>query len=84
MKKYRKHLCRLLLAAVMGGLLLWGHRGNMVRLVKGTESKFAFHKGNRSKAGGAPGAEKEDKPAPEQSKASGAEGEKTGEGQKSD
>ena len=33
-----------LLAAVMGGLLLWGHRGNMVRLVKGTERKFSFHK----------------------------------------
>ena len=45
----------LLLAAVMGGLLLWGHRGNMVRLVKGTERKFAFHKRD---AAPAPGAEK--------------------------
>jgi len=39
----------LLLAAVMGGLLLWGHRGNMVRLVKGTERKFELHKGSQSK-----------------------------------
>lgn len=34
----------LLLAAVMGGLLLWGHRGNMVRLVQGNERKFSFHR----------------------------------------
>ena len=43
----------LLLAAVMGGLLLWKHRGNMVRVIKGTESKFAFHKGSQSKKNGA-------------------------------
>lgn len=42
----------LLLAAVMGGLLLWKHRGNMVRVIKGTESKFAFHKGSQSKKNG--------------------------------
>ena len=62
----------LLLAAVMGGLLLWGHRGNMARLVKGTESKFAFHKGSQSKKAGAgenvpaepAPAEKEAEPAP--------------------
>ena len=52
----------LLLAAVMGGLLLWGHRGNMVRLVKGTESKFAFHKGSQSKK---TGAEESGSPPPE-------------------
>lgn len=40
----------LLLACVMGGLLLWKHRGNMVRIVKGTESKFTFHSGSQSKA----------------------------------
>ncbi len=34
----------LLLAVVMGGLLLWRHRGNMVRIVTGTESKFTLHK----------------------------------------
>ena len=34
----------LLLAILVGGLILWKHRGNMVRLVKGTESKFALHK----------------------------------------
>ena len=66
----------LVLAAVMGGLLLWGHRGNMVRLVKGTERKFEFHKGSRAQKPGAgesapaapaesaPGAE-EAGPAPE-------------------
>ena len=39
----------LLLAAVAGGLLLWKHRGNMVRVVKGTESKFVLHGGSQSK-----------------------------------
>lgn len=34
----------LLLAIVVGGLILWKHRGNMVRIVKGTESKFTLHK----------------------------------------
>ena len=34
----------LLLAILVGGLILWKHRGNIGRLVKGTESKFAFHK----------------------------------------
>lgn len=59
----------LLLAAVMGGLLLWGHRGNMVRLVQGNERKFEFHKGSRSSKAAA--AEKsasepeEETPAPE-------------------
>lgn len=33
-----------LLSAVMGGLLLWGHRGNMVRLIHGNERKFSFRK----------------------------------------
>lgn len=32
------------LAIIIGGLILFKHRGNMVRLVKGTESKFALHK----------------------------------------
>ena len=40
----------LLLAGVMGGLLLWKHRGNMVRVVKGTESKFVLHGGRQSRA----------------------------------
>ncbi len=40
----------LLLAAVAGGLLLWKHRGNMVRVAKGTESKFVLHGGSQSKA----------------------------------
>lgn len=64
----------LLLAAVMGGLLLWGHRGNMVRLVKGTERRFSF---SRKEAAAEPkaeeGAEAEKEPAPE------AESEKSGE-----
>jgi glycerol-3-phosphate acyltransferase PlsY len=32
------------LAAVCGALILWKHRGNMKRIVRGTESKFALHK----------------------------------------
>ena len=64
----------LLLAAVMGGLLLWGHRGNMVRLVKGTERRFSFC---RKEAAPEPKAEErpeaEGEPAPE------AESEKNGE-----
>lgn len=32
------------LAVVIGGLILWKHRGNMVRIVKGNESKFSLHK----------------------------------------
>lgn len=34
----------LLLAVVMGGTLLWGHRGNIARLLAGTESKLSFKK----------------------------------------
>ena len=60
----------ILLAVIMGGLLLWKHRGNMVRIVKGTESKFTLHSGSRSKsaAGGsvpAPEAPAESEPAAE-------------------
>ena len=40
---YRDKLI-LLLSVIVGGLILWKHRGNIVRLVKGTESKFALHK----------------------------------------
>ena len=49
----------LLLAILVGGLILWKHRGNISRLVKGTESKFTLHK--KSAAA--------DAPAPEQMKA---------------
>lgn len=54
----------LLLAAVMGGLLLWKHRGNMVRVIKGTESKFAFHKGSQSKKNGAGEGDPQREPEP--------------------
>lgn len=54
----------LLLAVLMGGLLLWKHRGNMVRIVKGTESKFAFHSGSQSKAAKTPA--EGSAPAPEE------------------
>ena len=54
----------LLLAAVMGGLLLWGHRGNMVRLVQGNERKFTFHKKDPAEEKSAVKAE-ETKDAPE-------------------
>lgn len=32
-----------ILALVSGGLLVWKHRGNIQRILNGTESKFAFH-----------------------------------------
>ena len=32
-----------LLAVIIGGLILWKHRGNIVRLVHGNENKFSFH-----------------------------------------
>lgn len=31
------------LAAVCGGLLVWGHRANIRRLLSGNESRFSFH-----------------------------------------
>ncbi|MBQ5584711.1 MAG: glycerol-3-phosphate acyltransferase [Ruminiclostridium sp.] len=34
----------LVLAAVMGGLILWKHRENIKRLLAGNESKFSLHK----------------------------------------
>ena len=33
----------LLLSIVCGGLILWKHRGNIKRILKGEESKFSFH-----------------------------------------
>lgn len=38
------------LAVIIGGLILWKHRGNMVRIAKGTESKFALHKKKEAEA----------------------------------
>ena len=35
-----------LLAIAIGGLILWKHRGNIQRLVQGTEAKFALHRGS--------------------------------------
>lgn len=43
-----------LLSVVVGGLILWKHRANLVRLVKGTESKFSLHKKGEPKAEPAP------------------------------
>ena len=54
----------LLLAAVMGGLLLWGHRSNMVRLVQGNERKFEFHKGSQSQKRAEKSASEPEKEAP--------------------
>ena len=34
----------LLLSLVIGGLIVWKHRGNLQRLAAGTESKFHFHR----------------------------------------
>jgi glycerol-3-phosphate acyltransferase PlsY len=32
------------IAVIIGGLILWKHRGNIQRLLAGTESKFSLHK----------------------------------------
>ena len=32
------------LALILGGLVVWKHRGNIKRLLSGTESKFSLHK----------------------------------------
>ena len=34
----------LVIAIITGGLLIWAHRGNIQRLLSGTESKFSVHK----------------------------------------
>lgn len=34
----------LLLSLVIGGLIIWKHRGNLQRILKGEESKFSFHR----------------------------------------
>ena len=39
-----------LLVVVIGGLILWKHRGNIQRMVHGTESKFTLHKKRESAA----------------------------------
>ena len=33
-----------ILAFLLGGLVVWKHRGNIKRLVTGTESKFSLHR----------------------------------------
>ena len=32
------------LAVIIGGLILWKHRGNIVRMIHGNENKFSFHR----------------------------------------
>ena len=32
------------MAVLIGGLILWKHRGNIGRLLRGEESKFTLHK----------------------------------------
>ena len=34
----------MVLSVLLGGLILWKHRGNIQRLLKGEESKLSFHK----------------------------------------
>lgn len=36
-------VCCTILSAVCGALLLWKHRGNIKRILSGTESKFSLH-----------------------------------------
>lgn len=33
----------LVLAIIIGGLIVWKHRGNLKRILKGEESRFSFH-----------------------------------------
>ena len=40
---------KLLVPALIAGLVLWAHRGNIVRLLQGKESKFRWH-GKEEKA----------------------------------
>ena len=63
----------LLLSVVMGGLLLWKHRGNMVRIVKGTESKFVLHGGSQSRAAKKAEEKREPEPQPEGGEEAGPE-----------
>ena len=35
----------MLLGTLIGGMVVWAHRENIKRLLRGTESKFTFHKG---------------------------------------
>ena len=37
-------LLLLVLAIIIGGLIVWKHRGNLKRILSGTESKFSLHK----------------------------------------
>lgn len=46
----------IVLAIFIGGLVLWKHRGNIKRLVTGTESKFTLHKKAAEPAAEAAGA----------------------------
>ena len=41
---YSGHWFAVVLVTLIAGLVIWAHRGNIVRLVKGTESKFRFIK----------------------------------------
>lgn len=34
----------LILSIIIGGLIVWKHRGNLKRILSGTESKFSLHK----------------------------------------
>ena len=82
-----------LMAVLIGGLILWKHRGNIVRLVKGTESKFALHKKAPSETveealdqreESAPQAEEETEVPDETAEAGGKEAERDGDLQPSD
>lgn len=60
-----------IMAVIVGALILWKHRGNISRLLKGTESKFSLHKKTQpaEAAAGEPEEPGEDVPqeaAPEQ------------------
>ncbi len=56
----------ILLAAFLGGLVIWKHRANIVRLVNGTESKFTLHRKKPGASARTGPAEEPEGSAPEQ------------------
>jgi len=54
------------LAVIIGGLILFKHRGNMVRIAKGTESKFALHKKQEAGPVGDQEPQQEEEPSEEE------------------
>lgn len=46
---YSSNVRVVILAFLCGGLVVWQHRGNLKRLLNGTESKFSLHRKKEGK-----------------------------------